>query len=79
MSQKELEQGSLRTVATLIRPTEISVQMADDYGLSKVSRDATRRVLVVAERDVSAAILSSIRQIICLGYNTYEYTYSIYL
>lgn len=36
MSQKEIEEGSLLSVTTLIRPTEISIQMADDYGLSKV-------------------------------------------
>lgn len=36
MSQKEFGEGSFQSMATLIRPTEISMQMPDDYGLSKV-------------------------------------------
>lgn len=36
LEQKAFSEGALKASTTLIRPTEVSLQLGDDYGLSQV-------------------------------------------
>lgn len=38
LEQKSMTEGVLKATATLIRPTEITMQLSEDYGVSKVSK-----------------------------------------
>lgn len=66
VDQKPVPEGALKALTTLLRPTELTMQLADDYGVSKVSKYKFLTISVTRSRDmrwVESAILNEVEDL----------------